>query len=251
MEEFLRIIASFPTMPLTVGLGVVVAYWLFALVTGADHSGAGADASADSVAGALKGAPEVFTTGAEGHVDGPSDASDAPEGGLLSLLGLGRVPVTIVFSLAALLGWTASALACLALAPVALLSQLAVLLGAIVSGLLGAALVLRPLGRALAASRPMRSRDALGHVCVITSGRVDASFGTATVEDGGAGLNLHVRCSQPNQLKKGDRAVLVDFDAKANTYELEPIDWLLPQELEALADPHRAAHILSTRIRRH
>jgi len=248
MGEFLRIIASFPTMPLTVGLGVVVAYWVFALVTGGDHAGAGADASADSVTGALKGAPEVFTTGAEGHVDGPSDA---PEGGLLSLLGLGRVPVTIVFSLAALLGWTASALACLALEPVALLSQLAVLLGAIVSGLLGAALVLRPLGRALAASRPMRSRDALGHVCVITSGRVDAAFGTATVEDGGAGLNLHVRCARPNQLKKGDRAVLVDFDAKANTYELEPIDWLLPQELEALADPHRAAHILSTRIRRH
>ena len=59
-----------------------------------------------------------------------------------------------------------------------------------------------------------------------------------------------VVCSKPNTLKKGDRALLVDFDPVKDTYEIEPVDWLLPQEIEALNDPARAAQIISGRVRR-
>ena len=265
MEPFLRTITSFPTVPLTVILGVVVGYWIFALITGVTHD-VGADAAtgaikgaSEAVAGALKGTAEAIAHPGDvgevgghdaGDAGGDHNGSDGQDGGLLSVLGLGRVPVTITMSVALLLAWTACTLATLWLGPANVLFQAAVLAGSLITGLLASALVLRPLGRALDADRPARRRDSLGHVCTITSGKVDATFGTAQVDDGGAGLNVHVICPRPNTLKKGDRALLVEFDAGKEVYEVEPIDWLLPQEIEALNDPTRAAQIISGRVRR-
>jgi sortase (surface protein transpeptidase) len=50
-------------------------------------------------------------------------------------------------------------------------------------------------------------------------------------------------------LKKGDRALIVDFNAGTGVYEVEPVDWLLPEEIQALDDPQRAAQVISSRIR--
>jgi hypothetical protein len=275
MDPFLQAITTFPTVPLTVTLGVVVGYWIFALISGAAfHGGDGVDAvtggvkaAGDATTGAIKGASEAMADAIGGHDavgghdidagggdhaggDHDPDASDGQDGGLLSILGLGKVPVTITFSAAALLAWTICTLMTLWINPVNVLLQVAVLGGALTTGLLGAALVLRPLGKALDASKPARRRDSLGQVCTITSGKVDATFGTAQVADGAAGLNVHVVCPKANTLKKGDRALLVDFDATKDVYEIEPIDWLLPQEIEALNDPARAAQIISGRVRR-
>jgi hypothetical protein len=271
MEPFLHAISTFPTVPLTVLLGVVVGYWIFALVTGAAFDGAdavsggvkaagdaltgGVKAAGDATAGAIKGAGEAVAGAIKGTAEamgsGDADAhADHPEAGLFGVLGLGRVPVTITWSAVALLAWTVSTLAVLVVQPVNLLMQIAVLVGSLVAGLLGSAVMLRPLGKALNQNKPARSRDSLGQICTITSGKVDAKFGTAHVEDGGAGLNVHVVCPKANTLKKGDRAILVDFDAAKDTYEIEPVDWLMPQEIEALNDPARAAQIISGRVRR-
>lgn len=255
MDPFVRTITTFPTVPLTVLLGVVVGYWIFALVSGAAFHGGdavtgGIKAAGDATTGAIKGAAEAMT-GGHGHEVGDHGGDhDAYDGGLLSVLGLGRVPVTMTLSAAALVSWTVCALASLSLAPEHLAFQVAVLLGALLVGLLGSAVVLRPLGKALEQSRPARRRDSLGQICTITSGKVDAKFGTAYVEDGAAGLNVHIVCPRANTLKKGDRAILVDFDAAKDTYEVEPVDWLMPQEIEALNDPTRAAQIISGRVRR-
>jgi hypothetical protein len=245
MDTFLATITTFPVLPLTVLLGISVGYWAFALLTGADADvggdavGGGLKVAGESVAGALKGAGEAV-----GAVK--ATASEVAEaGGLLSVLGIGRVPVTMTFSTAALGAWTACTLLSLWLSPRGLLLQLALLGVSSVAGLLGAAVLLRPLGRALARNQPARQRDALGRTCVITSGKVDATFGTATVEDGGAGLNLHVTCGKPNTLKKGDRALLLEFDPKRDSYEVEPVEWLLPEEVASLEDPERVAQVLS------
>lgn len=269
MEPFLRAITTFPTVPLTVVLGVVVGYWIFALVTGAAFEGSdavtgGVKAAGDATTGAIKGAAEAATGLIKGAAeamggahDGFADGGGGDHGdhdhsgdGLLSILGLGRVPVTITFSVAALVSWTVAALITLTFNPGNVLFQAGVLVSSLIVGVLGAAVLLRPLGKALNQNKPARRRDSLGQICTITSGRVDSTFGTAQVEDGAAGLNVHVICPKTNTLKKGDRAILVDFDAAKDTYEIEPIDWLLPQEIEALNDPARAAQIISGRVRR-
>lgn len=253
MEPFLNTITSFPAVPLTVVLGVVLGYWIFSLVTGAAF-----DAS-DAATGGVKGAAEAVK-GLGGHHGVPGahgvaahhhqDAGEFAESGVLSLLGLSNIPVTITLSTAALVSWLACVLAMIWIAPGGLVLQSLILAASLVVGLLGTAVLLRPLGKALSQSRPARCRDSLGQICTITSGKVDASFGTAHVADGAAGLNVHVVCAKPNTLKKGDRAILIDFDAAKDTYEIEPVDWLLPQEIEALNDPTRAAQIISGRVRR-
>ena len=266
MDPFLRAITTFPTMPLTVILGVVIGYWIFALVTGAAFHGgdaltggvkAAGDATtgaikgaSEAVAGAIKGTAEALHSGHAGNVDTADGHGDQAEAGLFGMLGLGQVPVTITMSAAVLVAWTISTLSALSLNPVSIAFQVALLVSSMVLGLLGAALLLRPLGKALDQSKPARRRDSLGQICMITSGKVDATFGTAQVDDGAAGLNVHVICSRANTLKKGDRAILVDFDSAKDTYELEPVDWLMPQEIEALNDPTRAAQIISGRVRR-
>lgn len=289
METFLQTILSFPTIPLTVLLGITVCYWIFALVTGAvfdggaegaaDAAAAGLKGAGDAVAGAVKGAGDAVAGAVKGAGDavvgavkgagdavagavkGAGDAAahaathagntvaDA-EGGFLTLLGVGRIPVTVTMSAATLLSWTICSLASSTFAPAMLLTKIAVLLGSMLAGLVLAALVLSPIGRAIDPQKARKRRDSLGQICTITSGKVDAGFGTAHVDDGGAGLNVHVVCNKANQLKKGDRALIVDYDHEKDVYDVEPIDWLLPQEIEALNDPSRAAHILSTR-RRH
>lgn len=257
MERFLHAITTLPAVPMTILLGVVVGYWIFSLVTGAHVDGGDALTGGVKAAGeALEHAGDLFSVdhAGEGLADAvaadPHAEHDLTDAGLFAFLGLDRVPVTITFSTAILIAWLVSVLAALQLEPEALLLKLGLLAGASVVGLFGAALVLRPLGRALSASKPARRRDVLGQICVITSGHVDAKFGTASLEDGGAGLNVHVFCAKPNTLKKGDRAILVHFDVAKETYEIEPVDWLLPQELEALNDPTRAAQVLIGRVRR-
>lgn len=236
MQPFLQAISSFPALPLTVLLGVAVGYWLFSLVTGAHVDGT------DAVHGGVKAAGELVAHDGSDH--------DLSDGGLFAFLGLQRVPVTITFSTAALLSWLLCTVGMLELQPSSRLVQAALLVGSCVLGLFGAALALRPLGRALNADKPARRRDLLGQICTITSGHVDGRFGTASIADGSGGLNVHVICAKSNTLKKGDRAVLIDFDTHNETFEIEPIDWLLPTEIEALNDPARAAQVLSGRVRR-
>lgn len=260
MDPFLQAITSFPTVPLTVLLGVVVGYWIFALVSGAAFDGGdavtgGLKAVGDATTGAIKGAGEAVVGALKGTVeavagDHDADLSDQAEAGVMSMLGLGKVPITITLSVVALSAWTVSTLATLILQPANIFFQAALLLISLVGGLMGAAVLLRPLGKALDQSKPARRRDSLGQICTITSGRVDGTFGTAQIDDGAAGLNVHVICPKTNTLKKGDRAILVDFETAKDTYEIEPIDWLMPQEIEALNDPTRAAQIISGRVRR-
>ncbi|MBM4378466.1 MAG: hypothetical protein FJ086_04080 [Deltaproteobacteria bacterium] len=235
MDAFVATITTFPVLPLTVLLGISVGYWAFTLLTGAD-----ADVGGDAVGGGLKAAGESVAGALKSTAHQVADAGE-----LLSVLGIGRVPVTMTFSAAALGAWTSCTLLSLWISPEALLLKLALLTGSSVAGLLGAAALLRPLGRALARNEPARQRDALGRTCVVTSGKVDAEFGTALVEDGGAGLNVHVTCSKPNGLKKGDRALLLEFDPKKDSYEVEPVEWLLPEEVASLDDPERVSQVLS------
>lgn len=273
MDQFLHTIVTFPVVPMTVLLGVVLCYWLFVIVgvVGFEHGhegvAAGAKAAGEAVTGALKGVGEAAHGAVKGvgeavagSVKGAAEAitgsvkavganshADA-DGGLLSTMGLGKIPITITGSGVIFFSWLLSIFGSTALGA-SDLAQSGVLLGSLVLGLLCTAVVLQPLRQVFDGGTATSRSDLRGKVCVISSGKVERAFGTATLEDGGAGLMLHVTCAKDNTLKRGERALIIDFNAQTDSYEIEPIDWLLPQELEALNDPARAGNVLDSRLK--
>ncbi|HZH15467.1 MAG TPA: hypothetical protein VE057_14035 [Archangium sp.] len=262
MTEFLAAILAFPTVLFTIPLGVVVGYWLIVMVGAVgvdlldgDIGDFALGAKAGAIEGGVKGAVEG---GAKAAVEGGAKA--AIEGGakagasIFEVLGFGGVPVTVSVSFVVFLSWLTS----LAFARPAK-EALGALPGAIVSGglaalclaagLVLAGLAVRPLRPMFATHQAPRRSELMGRVCVIASGNVDGKFGQATFEDGGAGLVLNVVCDKDNQLKRGEKALILSYDAARDAYEVEPVEWLLPQELEHLKDPLTAAALVRDRSR--
>jgi len=256
MTDFLNALLAFPTVLFTIPLGVVVGYWLTVMVgaVGIDLlDGDVGDFSLDAKAGA----GEVLEGGAKAAVEGGAKASiESVKGSasFLEVLGFGGVPVTVSVSFLVFFSWLLS----LAFARPAR-DALGALPGVLVSGGLAtlcfagglflAGLVVRPLRPLFAVQQAPRRAALIGRVCVIASGRVDGKFGHATFEDGGAGLLLNVVCDKSNALGRGGKALILGYDAARDAYEVEPVDWLLPEELEHLKDPLTAAAIARDKVR--
>ncbi|MCA2977841.1 MAG: hypothetical protein INH41_03785 [Myxococcaceae bacterium] len=257
MEGFLRTLLTFPAVPYTVLLGISFLYWVFVLlgVVAFDGDGAlegGVKAAGDALTGGVKAAGEAVSGGAKGAVESLKAAGSrgSTGDGLFSVLGFGKVPATISGSLLVFFGWVFSMFGSSWLgADAGLAAKAGVLFASLLLSLVATAAAVRPLGKAFHSAPPARRHHFIGKVCEVTSGRVDGAFGTAIVGDGGAGLNLHVVCEKANGLKKGDKALIVGFDDKTETWDVEPLDWLEPQELEALNDPERIGQVISMRMR--
>ena len=74
-----------------------------------------------------------------------------------------------------------------------------------------------------------RRKGFVGTVCRVQTGRVSEGFGQATVEDGGAGLVIPVRIDA-GELKRGDQALIVDYDAEREAYIIEAYDDSLKED---------------------
>lgn len=244
MQQFLSLILSFPTVPFTVAMGVVLLYWLFVILGVASHD------MLDGAAGGVKAAGEA-ATGAVKAVTGATKAAGGDgdvDGGLFSVLGLGKIPITITFSSVVFFAWLGSMLVRGYIGG-GLAAGAGVMLGCLVLSLLVSSVALRPFAKVFEPARAASRKDIVGHICTISSGKVDATFGTATISDGGPGLLLNVVCGKDNQLTEGDRAVIVQWDEQNAAFEVEPVDWLLPQELEALKDPATARSVIESRVK--
>lgn len=216
--------------------------------------------AADAAAGAVKGAGEAAAGAVKGAGEaGAKAAGEAMgksgfDGGLLAALGLVRVPITVSGSLIFFWGWCSSLLLMNSVAPQlsslpAIVIKSLILLVSLLVGTLAASVTARPMHKVFNTNEAPTRNANMGKVCTVTSGRVDGKFGTARMEDGGAGLILNIFCSKDNQLKKGDQALVLDYDGSKNAYEVEPVDWLLPEEVQAISDPNRAAVIAQARIK--
>lgn len=223
---------QFPTVVFTIGLGIALFYWVFVLLgaldidlLGGGHDVSGAAKGLGELAGAGKGASEALKVGEDG--DGDVDG----DGGVLDAIGLGTVPLTISFSIILLAGWCGSLLlmtyGASALSGLGRWLPLVVLPGVLIAAVLVASIAVRPLRKVFNISEGKSNRDYIGHVCVVTTGRVDAGFGQATIEDGGTVLVIAVRCDQESKLARGDRALVIDFDTAREAYVVEPIAEML------------------------
>ena len=188
----------------------------------------------------------------DGHLDAAADGvGDAVEGAahashgvsvlvtLLSALRLRGVPLTISLTAIFFFGWVLSMAATHYVAPSLPLPPavvgLMVLIASFGGGYLLALQAVRPLEGVFITHTARRTHDLIGHTCVVSTGRVDGRFGQATVEDGGAGLILQVRCDREGALRRGNHALIVSFDGARDAFIIEP---LAPERVAA--EPARA-----------
>lgn len=252
MTEFLTAILSFPTVVFTVLLIVVVLYWLMVIIgaIGVDvlHIGEAAGGKIEGMlGGAVEGKIEGVVGGAveakiEGMASGAAEAAAGKVegatgqigggGGFLAMLGFGKVPATVVISSLVLWSWAL----CLTLVTggadlglgALVIDTVAPFVAVFLAGAL-TGLIVRMLGRFLVHHEPLHRRDLVGKLCTISTGRVDAGFGQAIVDEAGTDLTIDVRCDPPNALSRRSRAVVVAYDAEHNTYTVEAYEQGLSQ----------------------
>lgn len=265
MAEVFTLALSFPSVVFTVLLGVVLVYWLFVMV-GVLHLGEGSHGAlegfdaGDALAGASKGALEGATKGViesaahavaghDGAVDGlhhaaphhgdaglDGDGMDSdgtgPIAAILSALRLRQIPATVVLSVLIAFSWLVSVVALqiavrvLAAGPGTLL-RVGILVVSPILAIPLSSMVCIPLSKAITQRKAPTKGGLIGMTCRVRTGKVTNRFGEATLEDGGAGLVVRVRVDGESQLKRGDLALIVDFDKELDSFLIEPMDQLL------------------------
>lgn len=241
MNEILNAAVTFPTVIFTVLLGFVILYWISVVVGALDIDLFGGDAI-EAFDGAIEGAAEsaaeaAAEAGAEaaGEMADGADAGDVGDApGALSGLGLRRVPITVSASLIVLFGWLLSMIGT-HFAPFYVSATLSkwvigplVLVIAFMIAVILTSFVIRPLIPLFETKTAKSRTDYVGSMCTITTGRVDADFGQAKIEDGGDVLVVDVRCDRDSAgLGRGNRALIIDYDRDRLAYLVEPIEQLL------------------------
>jgi len=257
MNEVLALALSFPCVVYTVLLGVVLVYWLF-VVVGAVHLGEGSNGALDGfdpegAIGAGKGALEGAAKGAlQGHLDGMADAAgdvgdvgdggDGGDGGdsdgdssavaaLVSALHLRSVPATTILSLIITFSWLTCTIGMQLVSrdlPRGAASALGwvVFLVSPILALPVTSIAARPLAKVFGHKRATSRQDLIGKTCVVRTGTVNATFGEALLEDGGAGLVVRVRVDRELPVKRGDQMLIVDWDGEQEAFLVEPVDVL-------------------------
>ena len=207
MGSFLDAVTAFPTAIFTTLLGVVLFYWLLAMVGVVDFESGGVDADA-------------------GH-----DATGHDLGALAGYVvafGLQGVPFSIVVSLLVLVSWTLSCLGGMWLLPLlpgsgpswtagALLALASVSLAVPVASRL-----IRPLRGLFVTHAAIHNASLVGQSCKVLTQTVDEKSGRAEVAQRGANLNIRVWARTPNALARGTTARIVAYEEKAARYLIEP-----------------------------
>lgn len=224
MSSLFAALTSFPAVVYTVLLGVVLVYWLLAIIGLVDfEAGADMDIGAD--------AADAGDAGDAGDI---GDAGDGgPEGlsGLAAWLvafGLNGVPFSIVVSLLALVGWFLTGMASLTLLPLVpdalrWAAGAGVLLAAAALSIVIAAQLVRPMRGLFVTHRAISNAALVGQVCKVLTGVVDERQGRAEVAQRGAGINIRVWAPAPNSLRRGDAALITEYDSARQRYRIDAL----------------------------
>jgi hypothetical protein len=258
MGEMLAVLLSFPTILFTGLLSLTVFYWLFVIVGALDTDALGAaDGAGHGMEGAVKGALEGAMKGGlegaadavghghVGHGHGHGDADldldvEGADAGLLAALRLRDAPMTVVISFFALFGWLITGLYGLTFGVPGWLFGSLLLLGTCVVSLVMTSLAIRPLAPAFKTQGATKNPGLVGKIAEVSTGEVTSRFGQATLNAGGSPFILQIRDTS-DTLKRGDKVVLVHWDAASNAFHVEKMpdsisSLRLSEEAQAEAD---------------
>ncbi len=208
MDGFYSIVVSFPTVIFSLLLVVSIFYWLITFLGVIDFDILDVD-TADA--------------GADGGFDGNHSVNGVA--GLLMKAGLNGVPLPIIVSFIAIIGWVASyysvyfSYKVIPSAFVFIIDIIIFLISFFLSVVLTAQAI-KPLRKLFKQADQHVEKTIVGQVAIVRTGRVDRNFGEATVEDGGAGLIVKVRPYKDESFRRGDRVVLLEYIAEEGLYRV-------------------------------
>ncbi|MFJ6212534.1 hypothetical protein ACIQGZ_04260 [Streptomyces sp. NPDC092296] len=230
MGGFIDAALGFPAVVFSFALLVVIAYWVFAMLSGIGGGDLGH--SGDAAHGPDLDHGDVAGSDVDGGGTDADHGGGHGFGGLLAAAGLGGVPVTVSLSLLIALTWFAALVATVLLGRLhdsgtsgALTAVVTVLAtaAALVAGWLVTRLLVRPLRRMLPNVRPPSRHDFVGLTCVIRTGRVTADFGQAEVTSAdGSSAVVQVRQTDDAPLRAGSTALIFDYDADGEFFRVMP-----------------------------
>ncbi|MGP5060443.1 hypothetical protein [Psychrobacter celer] len=209
---FITKISLYPTVIFTGLVMFVTLYWLVSLLGMAD-----------------------MDTVELGDAGGEADISDLSSTGfftgLMLKFGLYGVPLIIILSLISLIGWLLSYLYTSFLHQNVDSGILYYVFGTgalvfvLVISMWLTGLIISPIRKNIAKIPKRNASSNIGKIAVVRTLSVTDKYGEAVLNDGGAGLILKIRSDMSdNQLKQGDKVVLVAYLDDANTYRVTPVE---------------------------
>lgn len=218
MDNFLASLFAFPTAIFSVAMGIAVLYWLLVIVGALDidllHIG-----DHDLV----------------GHHETDHDAhAGTNPNAILEFLRVGQVPITIILSIFTFLGWVVCLAATTFVRPIVpgwswWLFGLVALAAALVAAFVGTGIAVAPLAKVFSLDGQPRADDLVGKMVEVTSSEVTPRFGTARHDrPSGEDLILNVQCEAHHNLKRGDQAVVLDYDRNLGVYRIAPLPHTRP-----------------------
>ncbi|MES9853869.1 MAG: hypothetical protein ABW170_18785 [Candidatus Thiodiazotropha sp. L084R] len=207
MDEFFHIISSYPTSIFTVVLGVMLVFWIFAIIGMLDI---------DLIPSEVDDG--IFEADFDGDIPGFI--------GLLHTLGLTGVPFTLVISIIALIGFCLSYfVSAYILLPIgsALIQYAVGTLVLVVEFAISipiTAKLIKPMKPLFVKHFAPSNKDFIGHPCTIFSSKVSDTFGIGIIETGGSPLQVNIRTNSTDTFTKGMTVRVVDYNQAEDFFEV-------------------------------
>ncbi len=239
--SFVSSLLAWANVPFTVALGVAVGFALLQMtgLLGLLAGGGEHDADADTdVDGGHEADHDVDGHDADHDADADHDhdADHDDEGHglgaqLLSGLGVGRVPLSIIWQTYAIVfgfsGVAANTLYLGSTGALPLVTLAWTLPGAAVVGYVATRVLARAIGRVISDPRQEATsrRQLVGHSGVVISSKIDAEFGEVRIKDKtGHTVRIICRTRGEGAIPEGREVVVVDYDREGDRLYVAPLD---------------------------
>lgn len=147
--------------------------------------------------------------------------------GWLTKLGLAGIPLTIILTLFTLFGWVISYFCVhwfIRFIDTSILRYITGFATLVITSFIAlhlTALTLKPVRKKLMSlNKPKTVHQLIGQMATVRSGMVNEYNGEGILEDGGAGLILQIRASSKDEIKRGDRVVIISYDVQSHSYQV-------------------------------
>ncbi len=206
LSQFIAIITAYPTVVFSALLGIAVLYWICASLGLFDiHLGDLTD--------------HHHGVGHGGETTGTAEGM----AGLLAKLGLNGVPITLIISLIAAVGWLLSFYASAWVSPFVptqlhFIFQTLILLISLYLATWATAYLIRPLRPLFKKAHLSGAKILTGRTATVRSLRVDADFGEAELLEGSASIIIKVRALNGATFSRGDKIVLLENISQGHYY---------------------------------